>query len=845
MNPQASALDHSVAGSSPTASSLPDSPPAGPAPSTPPLRFHFDPRYVPNDYPVTLASLPHNLLQDQLDIWTSPARLRWQDARWFVPLAVGTGLLIGSDHHSATALIHPTASTVTRSSDVANGGLALLGGLPALMLLNSTINSSPHGRETAYLSGEAVADSLVVNEAFKFAFNRDRPGVDDSSGRFFQGNNLSFPSNHAIAAWSLASVLGQEYPGAWSRLGVYSAATAVSLARVAGEQHFPSDVLVGSAFGYLIGHYVYRARHNDAMTGDFQSADPAPGGPDAPEHLVAYTPGASLQQSAQALAAEPPLPVYHPSAADVDPDARGSVYVPMDSWIYPALDRLAALGFVPSQNAGIRPWTREECLRQLAEAEAQVGFLLDDHDASRWEQSAAAEGQRLIAALKTEFANENDAYEYIQLDSIYARGTTIAGRPLTRSFDLGQTLGNDYGRPFTEGTNAISGAAISAVSGRFSFYVRDEFQHAPGAPNFSPTTLAFLNPGLGVQLPPPLGVSFADIARNRPLEMHTGVELGGFEFQFGKQELYWGPTYDAPLSWSVNAEPTYNFQIVSTRPHQLPGFLDTLGTYRFDFVLGKMSGHTSPARPWYNGQKVTFNLGNNLELGFTRWSLFAGVGTPLTLSTFLHNIFSFSSDTTGTDPGDRKAGFDFRYHVPGARWITLYSDSYADDEPSPLDSPRRSAWDPGIYLSRIPGLPRVDLRFEVASTELFSSDHGPIFLYTNDHYVDANLNKGFFVGNSVGRDGRRYEGWTTYWLTGRDNIQLGYRQTQRSDQLLPGAATQSDALLRSTFALGHHVTANLFAQYERYNEPILTPGPQRNITGQFELKWEPKTRAAR
>jgi hypothetical protein len=316
--------------------------------------------------------------------------------------------------------------------------------------------------------------------------------------------------------------------------------------------------------------------------------------------------------------------------------------------------------------------------------------------------------------------------------------------------------------------------------------------------------------------------------------------LGGFEFQFGKQELYWGPTYDAPLSWSVNAEPTYNLQFVSTRPHALPGPLESLGTYRLDFDIGKMSGHIAPPRPWYNGQKITFNFGSNFEIGFTRWSLFAGEGVPFTLHTLLYNLFSFSSNGTATDPGDRKSGFDFRYHLPFANWITVYSDSYADDEPSPLDSPRRSAWDPGIYFSRIPGLPHLDLRFEVASTELFSSDHGPIFLYTNDHYVDANLNKEFFVGNSIGRDGRRYEGWTTYWFNGRDNLQLGYRQTQRTGQLLPGGGTQSDALLRSTWALGHHFSADLFAQYERYLEPIVAPGAQRDLTGQIQLTWHPE-----
>jgi membrane-associated phospholipid phosphatase len=41
---------------------------------------------------------------------------------------------------------------------------------------------------------------------------------------------------------------------------VYSAATGVSLTRVLGQEHFPSDVLVGGAAGWLIGRYVVR-RH--------------------------------------------------------------------------------------------------------------------------------------------------------------------------------------------------------------------------------------------------------------------------------------------------------------------------------------------------------------------------------------------------------------------------------------------------------------------------------------------------------------------------------------------------------------------------------------------------------
>src|SRR5271156_2366184 len=55
-----------------------------------------------------------------------------------------------------------------------------------------------------------------------------------------------------------------------------------------------------------------------------------------------------------------------------NPKHMGSTYVPLDSWIYPALDRLAALGYAKRGFEGMRPWTRMDCARMIDEAkEAQ------------------------------------------------------------------------------------------------------------------------------------------------------------------------------------------------------------------------------------------------------------------------------------------------------------------------------------------------------------------------------------------------------------------------------------------------------------------------------------------
>ena len=84
-------------------------------------------------------------------------------------------------------------------------------------------------------------------------------------GGLLFGFDSSFPSSHSVVAWSAAAVLAGEYPSRWTQLFIYSAATGVSLTRVMGQQHFPSDVLVGSAAGWLVGRYVFRKHHTEFL----------------------------------------------------------------------------------------------------------------------------------------------------------------------------------------------------------------------------------------------------------------------------------------------------------------------------------------------------------------------------------------------------------------------------------------------------------------------------------------------------------------------------------------------------------------------------------------------------
>jgi membrane-associated phospholipid phosphatase len=795
--------------------------------------------------PITFSGTPRRLLADQKAIWTSPFHVRLIDATWLLPLGAATGTLIGSDQHTMTALVHINANDQKHFGTLSNAGVAALGVLPAGMYLWSLGNDAPQAHETALLTGEALTNAYAVNEVFRLVTRRDRPAVNNARGSFFSSSpsDSSFPSNHAVAAWAMASVIGDEYPGWLSRTAVYGLATGVSVSRVLAEQHFPSDVLIGSATGWLIGHYVYRAHHNFTLN-PFDST-PKPGDDGTPHTSRVQTP--SVYYPPDPIANRPSRPLDE----DVDPDTIGSTNVPMDSWIYPALERLGAMGFIAGQSSSIRPWTRQECLRQLREAENLVGLK------DTFSPGLIAEARRLIADLHEELASEPTYYESASLESVYARYGTIAGPALADSFHFGQTWWNDFGRPLGRGGSAIAGYSVRAHSGRLFFYDRQEFQHGPGNPAYSDSlnqlinTLDQIQPDSDPKIKPVL--ARAAFNQQTAVELYAGVAFDGNALSIGKQELYWGPTTMGPLAFSSNAEPTYNLRFVSTRPHPLP-FIPSLGTYRFDVVLGKLSGHSYPARPWYNGQKVAFNFGDNLEVSFTRWSVFWGVGHPITLHTFKQNVFSFNSTGGGIsgeggslgygdrdDPGDRKSNFDFSYRLPFLRRaVTLYADAYSDDDPNPLDAPRRAVWNPGIYFARLPFLPHMDLRVEAVSSEGLAVDFGGQHFFMNNQYLDSNTNKGFLLGNAIGRDSRAIEGRTGYWFSARTRVEAGYRQNKGGTGFLPGGSTITDGFVNSSYAIDRHWQVQLFSQYERFLIPSYMKGPQHNTSGWLQITWNPE-----
>jgi hypothetical protein len=197
-----------------------------------------------------------------------------KDMLWIVPFGIATGTAIDYDAHAMRSLGYDQQRQDT-FRHVSDAGVAV----PfAGMVAGYAVGAMRHDdylKQTAVLAGEAIADSVILNEGLKYAINRQTPNQGDGTGRFWPHgtstwpDGQSMPSNHAIIAWSFAHAVAARYPGWGTRLVVYGLASTVAVSRVIAREHFPSDVLVGSTFGYLIGGYVANVRGEPSRSYSF------------------------------------------------------------------------------------------------------------------------------------------------------------------------------------------------------------------------------------------------------------------------------------------------------------------------------------------------------------------------------------------------------------------------------------------------------------------------------------------------------------------------------------------------------------------------------------------------
>ena len=186
----------------------------------------------------TLGKFPENLLRGFGGLFTE------KNLHPFIVGATATALSTAVDDDVRESF----ADSEDDSADFAGEYLGPkgLGAITLGLFIGGRYSNDPRFRAMSYDLTVAVLVNLGYTGALKAAVGRERPDESD---------DYSFPSGHTSNAFAMASVMDEHY-GARIGIPAYILASLIGISRVRADAHWLSDVVAGSALGYMVGRGV-------------------------------------------------------------------------------------------------------------------------------------------------------------------------------------------------------------------------------------------------------------------------------------------------------------------------------------------------------------------------------------------------------------------------------------------------------------------------------------------------------------------------------------------------------------------------------------------------------------
>ncbi len=364
--------------------------------------------------------------------------------------------------------------------------------------------------------------------------------------------------------------------------------------------------------------------------------------------------------------------------------------VPLDSWVYPALDKLSGLGLIDSGLQGLRPVSRMEAARQVLEAR-------EAHERGR--QLPVV--RELLLRLDRELAEEvrrltetGRAQTYVQplrsaeFSYLYRDGDkAVVPATNARQFPLNY---NNFGIEYGEGSNGqLVFESEANLGGWFALNARPLYEvQEEGA-----------------------GGSF------HLLEGRAALGLGPFEFSAGRQALWWGQGRHGTLVLSNNAKPLDMLRVNTPSPVLLPWIFRYLGPVQLDLFVSELEKERVVPEPYFGGLRIVIKPLPWLEIGAARAVMFGGGDRDISFDDFL-TIIGGENLSGGDDTSNSVAGLDARIRIPPLGGLELYGEVAGEDEADALGFLpfiSQVAYVSGIYLPRIEPSGRASLRVEYAN----------------------------------------------------------------------------------------------------------------------------------
>lgn len=403
------------------------------------------------------------------------------------------------------------------------------------------------------------------------------------------------------------------------------------------------------------------------------------------------------------------------SAAPVSPPIQ------LDSWVYPALDKLSAFAQVNSDIKGMRPLSRHEAARRV--------LLLKQE----WPQTDSMPVfLELIRALERELTDE--------LSELADLEPTSGWKIKPMSEPRVSYIFRDGPESFFLGNNGRQFALEANREGRDS---REQNNL-----EFSWISRARLGEHLLADWRPQLDLQEGRDARLRTTTVQLALAVGPVTLSAGRQSLWWGPGRHGSLLLTNNAKPLDMLRLNNPEPMSLPWLFGYLGPFQFDLFVSRLESERVIPNPNLAGLRVNFKPSGWLEFGAARTVMFGGRGTPaLNIDDYL-TILGGKNLEGGEETSNSIAAIDLQLKLPWPNGLQLYGELGGEDEAGHL--PSKNAFILGFYLPRLTASGRLDLRIEYADTT--PKNGKSAVWYRHGLYRSGYTYEQKIIGHHVGND---------------------------------------------------------------------------------------------
>ena len=432
--------------------------------------------------------------------------------------------------------------------------------------------------------------------------------------------------------------------------------------------------------------------------------------------------------------------------------AVSSVNVPLDSWVYPALEKLESHNLISSAVSGTKPYTRLEVARLVKEAMIKWEEFRSQGRGSGFAETALIPSllNRLINQFKSELiewgaVEGKEASSFLKpVDEIILKGQYQTDNPVVRP---------QGGSPPTH--------AIYPIYNNDGIVYKKQYNASVEL-----TGEGRLWNHLSVYYQPIITMFDGEGARVDLEKGYAKVEGFNIEVEAGRDSLWWGPGRNGALLMSNNARPFDLIKLSNPQPFLLP----LLGPFKVNIFLSSLDyGQPYIEKPTLHGLRLNFKPHPILEFGLSQIVIFDGEGRKsLSLGDYFEILYGNTNQENTKLDSNKQVAIDFSLRwpdlyklVPLARSLRLYGEWGAEDTGSPPD---RRAYLLGLDISDILLYGRVDLRLEYAST---APESIPGAWYTHSSYPPIYHERifGHHVGSNAEDIFARLTGYLSTTLT--------------------------------------------------------------------------------